>query len=70
MGSPNSTVELWTRRGIIREKFITQKSWRRYTPENALCFVGPQGEVKAGSRQKEREELGHMILLGPVGGVF
>lgn len=29
------------------------------------CFEGSPGEIKAGCRQKERQDPGHMPSLGP-----
>lgn len=52
-------------REIEIEKFITHRSWRKYT----ASLKGPPREVKAGYRQKQRKHLRHMSLLGSVGRV-
>ena len=37
---------------------------------HAICPKGPHGEVKSGYRQRERQDQGHMPLLGSEGRVF
>lgn len=54
------------RKGIEIEKFMTHKSWRRYV----VHLEGPHWEVKAGYRQREWQDLGHVPQLGFVGGML
>ena len=48
------------------EKCITHKFWRRYTAH----LQGLRGEINAGCRQRVHQDLGHMPLLGSLGGVL
>ena len=48
------------------EKFITLRSWRKY----ATHLEGPHGMMKAGCRQREKQDLGHTSLLESMGGVL
>lgn len=34
------------------------------------CLKGPYGDIKAECRERERQDLGHMPLLGSVGECF
>lgn len=61
-----SCVQTQTTREIEIEKFITHRSWRKYT----ACLEGPPREVKTGYRQGEGQDAGHMTLLGSMGRVF
>lgn len=42
---------------LRQEKFITYRSWRKYVAYLEVSM----GEIKAGCRQRELQELGHML---------
>ena len=48
------------------EKFVPHRAWRKYT----TYLQGLHGEAKAGCLQRERQDLGHMTLLGFLDGVL
>lgn len=55
-----------TMREIEIEKFITHKSWRKY-----LAYIKVlHREVQAGCRQRQKQDLGHMLLLESRWGVL
>ena len=47
-------------------EFITPRSWRK----NVACLKGPHEKVRAECRQREREDLRHVPVLGSAGGVL
>ena len=53
-------VQQKTTRETEIEKFISHRSWRKFT----ACLKGPHGDVKAGCRQIMRQDLGHVPLVG------
>lgn len=55
-----TVVQQQITREIKIEKFITHGSWRKY-------LALPYEKVKAKWRQRERQDLGHMLLLGFLG---
>lgn len=58
-----SSIQQKTRRETEIDKFITHRSWRKYT----AGLEGPLGEVKGGYREREGGQvLGHMPLFGSV----
>lgn len=61
MVSPGSTRG---HKGIEIEKFIGRRSWRKYTAYTG----GAHGEVKAGCRQREGQDVGHGLFLRSMGG--
>lgn len=44
----------------------THRSWRKYMAH----LKGPHGKTRAGYRERERHNLGHMPLVGSVCGVL
>ena len=59
-------VEKQTTRGIETKMFITHRSWKKHT----AGLQRPHGEGKAGSQQRERQDIKHTSLLGSRGKEF
>lgn len=60
-----AAVQPKTTKEMEIEKFITHKSWRKY----ATCLRARTGRVRQGVG-REKQDLGHMLLVGSAGRVL